>query len=327
MSKAADNVVIFDDRGIPSVMVRFERPQDTAEIPAMFRIGGKVVDAIYISKYPNVVIEGRAYSLPMVDPTVNIDFDTAVEVCRAKGSGWHLMTVVEGEYLLNESRAKGTMPHGNTNWGKDYYNEDEQGNRNGCGFGRTLTGSGPATWNHDHTIYGVSDFNGNVWEWQAGLRMVNGIFEYIPDNNAALDTCDLSRDSEEWQQAKTSRGTVRADVENGDIAIVDLPEHEEYTPDCDGVRIADLTVELSEIPQVLRDLGIIPEKRLEEENNTYVWYDATEGEWLPLRGSAFRNTSDSGPSALSLADVRSYSGVSVGFRSAFYEVNGKLITE
>ena len=76
-------------------MVRFERPQDTAEIPAMFRIGDKVVDAIYISKYPNVVIEGRAYSLPMVDPTVNIDFDTAVKVCRAKGSGWHLMTVVE----------------------------------------------------------------------------------------------------------------------------------------------------------------------------------------------------------------------------------------
>lgn len=146
MSKAADNVVIFDNRGIPSVMVRFERPQDTAEIPAMFKIGDMVADAIYISKY-------------------------------------------------------------------------------------------------------------------------------------------------------------------------------------DGVEIADLKVELSEIPQVLRDLGIIPKKRLDSENATYVWFDATEGEWLPIRGSAFINTSFSGPSALSLFYVRSYSIVNVGFRSAFYEVNGKLITE
>lgn len=322
-----NNVVIFDDRGIPSIMVRIERPKDTAEIPAMFKIGDTVADAIYISKYQNKVINGRAYSLPMVDPTANINYDEAVKVCRAKGSGWHLMTAVEWEYLLNESRQQGTLPHGNTDWGNDYYYEDEKGSREGCGAGRTLTGSGPETWNHDNTIYGVSDMNGNIWEWLAGLRIVDGVLEYIPNNNAALDTCDLSRDSREWQQAKTSRGTVRADVENGDIAIVDLPEHEEYTPDYDGVRIADLTVELSEIPQVLRDLGIIPENRLEEENNTYVWFDATEGEYMPIRGSAFSNTSYSGPSALNLSYVRSYSYDSIGFRSAFYEVNGKLITE
>lgn len=327
MSKAADNVVIFDNRGIPSVMVRFERPQNTAEIPAMFKIGDMVADAIYISKYPNTIIEGKAYSLPMVEPAVNINFDEAVQACRAKGKGWHLMTAVEFEHLLNESRKQNTLPHGNTDWGKDYHHKDEHGNTKGCRYGRTLTGSGPATWNHDHTIYGVSDLNGNVWEWQAGLRMVNGIFEYIPNNDAALDTCDLSRNSKEWQQVRTSRGVVRANVENEDIAIVDLPEDEEYMADYDGVEIADLKVELSEIPQVLRDLGIIPESRLDSENATYVWFDATEGEWLPIRGSGFGNASSSGPSALNLDIVRSYSVGNVGFRSAFYEVNGKLITE
>lgn len=332
MSRVAknNNVVVFDDRGIPSIMVRFERPQDTAEIPAMFRIGDKVVDAIYISKYPNVVIDDRAYSLPMVDPTVNIDFDTAVEVCRAKGSGWHLMTVVEGEYLLNESRAKGTMPHGNTDWGKDYYHKNEQGNRNGCGYGRTLTGSGPAAWNHDHTIYGVSDLNGNVWEWQAGLRMVNGVLEYIPNNDAALDTCDLSADSREWQQIitdKFSKSAVRVNVEGGEITITDRIAGEDYTPDYDGVPWEDLKVDLQEIPQALRDLGIVPENRADSEGKTYVWFDTTEGEWLPFRGSAFNITSYSGPSALLLNYVRSNSHVYVGFRSAFYEVNGKLITE
>lgn len=80
-----NNVVIFDDRGIPSIMCRFARPKDTEEIPAVFKIGDKVADAIYISKYPNTVIDGRAYSMPMADPTVNITFDEAVQACRCKG--------------------------------------------------------------------------------------------------------------------------------------------------------------------------------------------------------------------------------------------------
>lgn len=101
-----NNVVIFDDRGIPSIMCRYMRPQDAEETPAMFKIGDKVADAIYISKYPNVVINGRAYSLPMVDPTVCITFDEAVQACRAKGEGWHLMTAVEWEYLLIRAEKK-----------------------------------------------------------------------------------------------------------------------------------------------------------------------------------------------------------------------------
>ena len=102
---------------------------------------------------------------------------------------------------------------------------------------------------------------------------------------------------------------------------------DDYTPDYDGVRIDELEVELSEIPQVLKDLGIIPDKRAEEENKTYVYFDATEGEYLPVRGSAFRHASPSGPSALRLGHPRSGSNGGIGFRSAFYEVNGKLITE
>ena len=79
-----NNVVIFDDRGIPSIMCRFVRPKDAEEVPAVFKIGDKVADAIYISKYPNTVIDGRAYSMPMADPTVNITFDEAVQACRCK---------------------------------------------------------------------------------------------------------------------------------------------------------------------------------------------------------------------------------------------------
>lgn len=329
MSKATEhnNVVIYDDRGIPSIMCRFERPKDAAETPAIFKIGEHTADAIYISKYPNVIIKGRAYSLPMVDPAVNVTFDVAVASCITKGEGWHLMTAVEWEYLLNQSREKDTMPHGNTDYGTDYYHKEEKADCDGCGYGRSKTGSGPATWNHDNTIYGVSDLNGNVWEWLAGVRLLDGAIEYIPNNDAALTGCDLSRDSKAWQQLRTARGPVRVEVESGEITITDMAAVEDYTPDYDGTRIADLKVDLQEVPQVLKDLGIVPDKRAESELKTYVYFDATEGEWLPLRGSAFSDTSNSGASALYLFDPRSCSYVNIGFRSAFYEVNGKLITE
>lgn len=116
-------------------------------------------------------------------------------------------------------------------------------------------------------------------------------------------------------------------MECGEITITDAVAADDYEPNYDGVRIEELEVKLSEIPQVLKDLGIIPDKRAEEEGKTYVYFDATEGEYLPLRGSAFHCTSSSGPSALILINPRSSSYGDVGFRSAFYEVNGKLITE
>lgn len=324
-----ENVVIFDEvTGIPSIMVKFERPkhkneQDKDKVPPMFIIEGRAVDAIYISKYPNVVIDGRPYSLPLQDPTTGVTFDKAVEICRGKGKGWHLMTAVEWEYVLDEARANHTTPHGNTDWGKNYYDKEETGNRTGCRMGRTLTGSGPVTWNHDRTEYGVSDMCGNVWEWLAGLRLMEGNIEYIPCNNAALDYCNLSKDSEEWKGVEVGGNPVRFEVMDGDISITAADRQDE--PDYDGLPWSDIDVALSEIPQVLKDLGLVKKENIED-YKAYVWIN-TEGERLPLRGSAFYRASGSGPSALGLDNPRSSSGGSVGFRSAFYEVNGKLITE
>lgn len=314
-----NNVVVFDEKGIPSIMVKFENPRAAVTHP-MFIVGGEEVDAIYISKYPNMISNGCAYSLPMVDPKTAVNFDEALKACKTKGEGWHLMTAVEWEFLLDESRRLGTIPHGNTNWGKDYNHEEEYGERSE--FGRTLTGSGPATWNHDHTVYGVSDINGNVWEWLAGLRLMEGNIEYVPDNDAALHNIDLSKNSEAWQSVKIGENPVRFKVESGEISITADTEQDE--PDYDGVVWDDLQVELTEIPEALKTIGLVPKGDADKE--AYVWID-TEGERLPFRGSSFFHTSSSGPSALNLADPRSLSNGNVGFRSAYYEVNGKLIAE
>ena len=52
-------------------MVKFTRNPDKPTHP-MFVIGGKTYDEVYISKYPNVIINGKAYSLPLQEPSVNV---------------------------------------------------------------------------------------------------------------------------------------------------------------------------------------------------------------------------------------------------------------
>ena len=97
-----NNEILYDDKGLPSVMVKIPKMTyadlglgaSTATFPA-FLVNGQEVDAIYISKYQNIVQNGRAYSLPGQDPKANINFDTALKACTDKGAGWHLMTAFE----------------------------------------------------------------------------------------------------------------------------------------------------------------------------------------------------------------------------------------
>ena len=80
-----NNEILYDDKGLPSIMVKIPKMtyaqlglgSSTAVHPA-FIVNGQEVDAIYISKYQNIVYDGRAYSLPGEEPKHTINFDSAV---------------------------------------------------------------------------------------------------------------------------------------------------------------------------------------------------------------------------------------------------------
>lgn len=165
-----DVVAIYDNAGIPSIMHRFRRVSnkdlfggEDKPHPA-FVIGGEVVDEIYISVYQNTMINGKPYSLPRMKPATDITMEDFAQACFSKGEGWHCLTAAEWGLLANTSLKLGTLPRGNTNYGKWHGDESEAGESASCG-GMTLTGTGPATWTHDHTATGVHDLCGNIWEF------------------------------------------------------------------------------------------------------------------------------------------------------------------
>lgn len=152
-----------------------------------------------------------------------ISFDEALGYARASGPGFHLMTNAEWAavaLLTWKSRGAQDDPvRGNTQWGRSHEAQWEAGTRESGDApgedteaqgrsGRTLTGSGPATWRHDGTPAGIADLVGNVWEWVAGLRLVNGEIQIIPDNDAALPTADLSPTSTQWRAIRASDGAL-----------------------------------------------------------------------------------------------------------------------
>ena len=221
------NEILYDDKGMPSIMVKIPKMtyaqlglgSSTATHPA-FIVNGSEVDAIYISKYQNIVQNGRAYSLPGQDPKANITFDSALAACTAKGAGWHLMSRAEWAMLALWCKANGTMPKGNNNYGKDTADsiyqaipsmERDSSNR----IQRVATGTGPLSWSHDGTPNGIWDLNGNVNEWVGGIRTVYGELQILANNNAADLNNPQTAASTLWKAIDGTDGSLITPNGNG----------------------------------------------------------------------------------------------------------------
>lgn len=193
------NTVRFDAAGLPSILVRFEPGEEallsylygdsTAGIHPAFNIDG-VIKPWYHAKYlcGRVGSTNYAVSLRGLDPANSITFDNSVNLCVNKGAGYSLANNAQQAYIALLSMRKGFQARGNTHYGRHHVQTTEYGIgviSSGDRYGRTLTGSGPNSWSHDGTPFGVFDMVGNVSKWVGGFRIVNGELQVLPQGNAA----------------------------------------------------------------------------------------------------------------------------------------------
>ena len=346
---APGNVLLYDDKGLPSVMVyvpKFKLSEVLTGGPdtyhPAFIVNGSVVDGIYISKYQNVVEGGRAYSLPGKDPASSINWDNAQARCTAKGAGWHMMTKAEWGALALWCKAHGIFPKGNNNYGKDVTETvqtaipatyDSQTGK----ILHVLTGTGPLSWSHDGTMKGIWDLNGNVAEWEGAFRTVKGELQFLVNNNGADGSHSQAANSSEWKALDATTGefvtpngngtttnTVKVDATGGHhvYAITVTTTSENVNG---GIQTITCTADISDAAKiVLRAYGLLPEAGA-------VAADYGDGDYLSFNNVADERVVYGGGncSITTAAGVfcsygnygsRTNSNSYIGFRAAFVEL-------
>lgn len=328
------NTVILDDQDMPSIMVAFPKFKisevitgGSENIHPAFMVGGVEKDVIYVSKFQNIVMNDRAYSLPFKDPAVNINFDNAVSRCRNKGEGWGLMPYSVWSAIALWCRKNGTMPRGNNKYGKDVSYTHEKGVQTSTDSdrtGRCATGSGPATWNHNWLPDGIADLNGNVSEWTAGFRTVDGELQIIPYANCMQSSVSMASGSTEWKAitkdgslvAPGTANTLKWGVSGGKLQLTSGDVTVEDKWNWLGYNSMTLGSDITAAPELAKALLLYPD----EPNGDYGGDNHginTSGERLAGCGGSWGGGSSAGVFSVYLGDPRSAVGWNIGFRSAF----------
>jgi len=228
----------------PSIMVRIPQMSvkdvlgtgtNTGPHPA-FIVGEEVLNEIYVGKYKGCSIYSNSkhlgVSLYGVDPMAtgytslvgaanpSPTFDDSLNYCGVNlGAGWHLMTNAEWALLaLWCKNVFGTQPGGNNYYGRDTQDVDSSLNYAiGSYFmsnkiARVGEGTGPLSWMHDGSPWGIHGLNGNIYEWVNGFRQACGEIQIIPNNNAAINSLDFTRDSALWKAVGVDGSLVAPEV-------------------------------------------------------------------------------------------------------------------
>lgn len=308
-----------------------------------FLVNEQVCKEFFYGTYGGVIKAGELVSQPGVAPGSFMDFEHASRASRACGSGWHLSTNAERAALMLWCQQQGFIAQGNTDSGRSILVLGEHGVRadhgnpgDPQGDPATLTGSGPTSWRHDHTICGIADLCGNPWEWQAGLRLVDAEIQIIPDNNAVH--ADLSLTSAAWVALSLFDGTAlapghsasarfdaRRDCIDGNAGapILSTQIRHRNGPRADNANRPGLMdalfsqiapdTDVDALP-LLKALGLVPSFPTTSGTQVYL---RNYCERIFMAGGAWYSGHDAGLEALCLSHPRTHFSSTVGARPAF----------
>ena len=337
-----NNEILYDDQGMPSVMVKIPKMTyaqlglgaSTATFPA-FIVNGQEVDAIYISKYMSIVKNSRAYSLPGQDYGNNMNFDTAISYCSAKGAGWHLMTALEWGLLINWCENNGFIPLGNCAYGKWHTETNYKAvpmTKDGSGnILHTAGGTGPLEWYHDKTPSGIADLCGNGWEWTGGIRTVKGELQILTNNNAADSSNSQAAAAAGWMAIKASDGTLitpdGSGTTSGSVKMDYVSSKIQYNTTISNQADSSVYCLFKDInchsnigdaaKTLLQALGMLPRTSSLITTYSRCYMNNGADERAFGRGGSYHSSNSYGFASFNGANPRSYTVTNIGFRAAF----------
>lgn len=341
-ASSGKNTVKYDAQGNPNVMVWIPKfnSEDvnqaiidrhgidyqlgTGVYPAFIK-NGVPIRGFWYAKYaasPGVNSGVRVISGAL--PRTNVDFDTAKALCVNKGPGWHLSANWEWMAIAYLGLAYGGQPRGDTNYGRAHdatyetatgaavtHAPGDSANQN-----PSLTGTGPATWSHDGTRFGVFDLVGGVWEWQDQIKMQDGQIIHTIDNNPDLVESSWPTHECYLDSAGATSGSVilNSMIENRLGTLGD--NQNSGNSNFNTWRTTQKSVTYIE-SELMRRIGVEP--ALGESLNGNL-YSRNYGERFPYRGGHWRLSAGAGLGALYLDYSRTNANSSFGFRPALFEV-------
>ncbi|WP_336918681.1 hypothetical protein [Vibrio cholerae] len=260
-----------------------------------------------IAIHKSVNVGGRTVSRAGLAPYASLTLDEVKTKASDLSGGFRMLDIYHDAFInwqiLSILAKGGQQPRGNTEWGRSYNMISDIGRRvdgklsnERTGTGVTLTGSGPNSWRHDGTVFGVSDWVGNVWEWVDGLKMVNGQF-YLAQYSG----------QPEAQWIATGRY-----INAGNILSMTPPA----SPISGNIKWGEIAKTGNYIGnETMQKLFIEPIDCTKVLDGRF--YYNTDGERLARRRSHAANGADSGPVSLSIDNERSRSNDLIGSRIVF----------
>lgn len=282
----------FEDLAIPGCPF-------TGPLDAFRRQDGSIRPYIDVAMHEMANVGGKSVSQAGLEPWTSIDTDYTRARCEELADN----AVMAGRYvaaLLGWLMiSKGFQPRGNTEYGRSHSHTNEFGQRSDgrvpndrAGAAKVLTGTGPNEWRHDGTVFGVSNWVGNVWERDEDWKLVDGqiyVAEYIGQPEANwLATGRYINTGHKFSMTQELTGASNYRW-NLFTKSSDYVEHE---------LLQRLLIEPIECTKVLDGQ----------------FYYNLEGEQFPLRNGGW---SGGGPAALHCYYGRSYAHSSFGARFAF----------